>query len=78
MPQEHASGPFSTIGRHPWNGQGTVRYKLLMQGPLVHVLVCLDGIKMFADQVNRDSKKQLKGDDHKRLEELIERSDRSR
>ena len=53
-------------------------YKLLMQGPLVHVLVCLDGIKMFAEQTNRDSKKQLQGDDHRRLEELIERSDRSR
>jgi len=55
-----------------------MRYKLLMQGPLVHVLVCLDGIKMFADQTNRDSNKQLQGDDHRRLEELIERSDRSR
>lgn len=54
------------------------RYKLLMQGPLVHVLVCLDGIKMFADQASRDSKKQLQGDDHRRLEELMERSDRSR
>jgi len=54
------------------------RYKLLMQGPLVHVLVCLDGIKMFADQTSRDSKKQLQGDDHRRLEELMERSDRSR
>ena len=54
------------------------RYKLLMQGPLVHVLVCLDGIKMFADRINRDSKKQLQGDDHSRLEELIEKSDLSR
>jgi len=54
------------------------RYKLLMQGPLVHVLVCLDGVKMFADQMNKDSKKQLQGDDHSRLEELIETSDRSR
>ena len=54
------------------------QYKLLMQGPLVHVLVCLDGIKMFADRINRDSKKQLQGDDHSRLEKLIERSDRSR
>ena len=54
------------------------QYRLLMQGPLVHVLVCLDGIKMFADQVNRDSKEQLKGDDHRKLEELMDRSDRSR
>ena len=54
------------------------RYKLLMQGPLGHVLACLDGIKMFADQTNRDSKKQLHGADHTRLEELIERSDTSR
>ena len=57
---------------------GTRRYKLLMQGPLVHVLVCLHGIKAFADQTNRDSNRQLRGDDHSRLEELIERSDRSR
>ena len=54
------------------------QYKLLMQGPLVHVLVCLDGIKMFADQVNKDSKKQLQKGDHRKMEELIERSDRSR
>ena len=53
-------------------------YRLLMQGPLVHVLVCLDGIKMFADRINKDSKEQLKGDDHRKLEELIDRSDRSR
>ena len=54
------------------------RYKLLMQGPLVHVLVCLDGIKVFATKANKDSKEQLQGNDHRRLEELIERSDRSR
>ena len=54
------------------------QYKLLMQGPLVHVLVCLDGIKMFADQTSRDAKKQLQGDDHSKLEKLIERSDLSR
>ena len=59
-----------------WSGNR--RYKLLMQGPLVHVLVCLHGIKVFADQTNRDSNRQLRGDDHSRLEELIERSDRSR
>ena len=53
-------------------------YKLLMQGPLVHVLVCLDGIKMFADRFNRDSKERLKGDDHRKLEELIDWSDRPR
>jgi len=54
------------------------QYKLLMQGPLVHVLVCIDGIKMFAEQVNKDSKEQLKGDDHKKLEELIDMLDQSR
>lgn len=59
-----------------WSGNR--RYKLLMQGPLVHVLVCLHGIKAFADQTNKDSNRQLRGDDHSRLEELIERSDRSR
>ena len=59
-----------------WSGHK--RYKLLMQGPLVHVLVCLDGVKMFADQTSRDSKKQLQQDDHIRLEELIKKSDLSR
>jgi len=54
------------------------RYKLLMQGPLGHVLACLDGIKMFADQTKMDSKKQLRRADHTRLEELIERFDASR
>jgi hypothetical protein len=33
---------------------------------------------MFADWINRDSKKQLQGDNHGRLEELVERFDRSR
>jgi hypothetical protein len=54
------------------------QYRLLMQGPLVHVLVCLYGIKTFADRISKDSKRRLQGDGHKRLEELIERSDRSR
>jgi hypothetical protein len=53
-------------------------YIMLMQGPLVHVLVCLDCIKMFADHIKKDTKKQLQVGDHMRLEELIERSDRSR
>jgi hypothetical protein len=56
----------------------STRYKFMMQGPLVHILVCLDGVKMFADYINKDLKRQLRGDDHKRLEELIEKSDRSR
>ena len=54
------------------------RYKFLMQGPLVHILVCLDGMKIFTEYMKKDSKKQLQGSDHKRLEELMERSDRSR
>ena len=54
------------------------KYKLLMQGPLVHILVCLDDVKIFADRVNRDSKEQLRENDHKRRELLINRSDRSR
>ena len=53
-------------------------YRLLMQGPLVHILVCLDGIKTFADYTNKGTKKQPKGANHKRSEELIERSDQSR
>jgi hypothetical protein len=58
--------------------QGNIRYKLLMQGPLVHVLVCLDVIKMSADRANKVTKKQLRGDDHRRLEELMEKFDWSR
>ena len=54
------------------------QYKLLMQGPLAHMLVCLDAIKLSADQVNKDSKEQLKRDDHRKFEELMDRSDRSR
>lgn len=57
---------------------GNIHYKLLMQGPLVHVLVCLDAIKMFADRVNKVTKKQLQADDHTRLEELMEKFDWSR
>ena len=53
-------------------------YRLLMQGPLVHILVCLDGIKIFADYTNKGAKKQLQGANHKRLERLIEKSDQSR
>lgn len=59
-----------------WSGH--TRYKLLMQGPLGHVLVCLYYVKRFADYINKDSKKQLRGGDHKMLEKLIEKSDRSR
>ena len=53
-------------------------YIISMQGPLVHVLVCLGCIRMFADHTKKDTKKQLQVGDHTRLEELIERSDRSR
>lgn len=53
-------------------------YKLLMQGPLVHVLVCLDGIKTFSEYVSKDSKKQLQGCGQMGLEELTKRSDRAR
>ena len=77
-----------TIRAHLWSllhdqassmeWQSHKQYKLLMQGLLVHVLMCLDGIKMFMEQVNKDSNEQLKGDDHKKLEELIEMSDRPR
>ena len=54
------------------------QYRPLMQGPLVHVLVCLDAVKLSADQINKESKEQLKEDDHKKFEELMDRSDRSR
>ena len=54
------------------------QYRLLMQGPLVHVLVCLDAIKLSADRINKESNEQLKGDDHTMFEELMDRSDRTR
>ena len=53
-------------------------YRLLMQGPLVHILVCLDGIKIFADYTNKGAKKQLQGTNHEKFKELIERSNQSR
>ena len=53
-------------------------YRLLMQGPLVHVLVCLDNIKMFAEQAKSDLMKQIQGCDHQRLEEFMDMFDRSR
>lgn len=59
-----------------WSGHK--RYRLLMQGPLVHVLVCLDGIKIFADYVSKDSKKQAQGSGKMKSEEFTERSDRAR
>ncbi|KAF9778765.1 hypothetical protein BJ322DRAFT_1114103 [Thelephora terrestris] len=52
-------------------------YKLLMQGPLVHVLVCLDSIKILADHIKEDLGKQLQRSDHDRLEEFIEKSDKA-
>jgi hypothetical protein len=56
-----------------WPGNDRT-YKLMMQGPLVHVLLCLDAIKMFADRANKATKKQLRlRDDHTRSEELMER-----
>ncbi|KAF9642479.1 hypothetical protein BDM02DRAFT_2092583 [Thelephora ganbajun] len=39
----------STTRARLWEWPRNKRYKLLIQGPLVHTLVCLGGIKMFAE-----------------------------
>ena len=54
------------------------RYKLFLQGPLVHVLVCLDVIGTAADSAKRDVKKRSKVAHHQELEELMESQARYR
>jgi len=59
-----------------WNR--TSRYKLILRGPLVHVLVCLDVIGTAADSAKRDVKKRSKVAHHQELEELMESQARYR
>jgi hypothetical protein len=54
------------------------RYKLILQGPLVHILVCLDVIGAAADSAKRDVKKRSKTAHHRELEELMESQARYR
>jgi len=54
------------------------RYKLILQGPLVHVLVCLDVIGAAADSEKRDVKKRSKVAHHEELEEVMESQARYR
>jgi len=53
-----------------WNRPS--RYKLILQGPLVHVLVCLDVIGAAADSAKRDVKKRSNVAHHAELEEVME------
>ena len=67
--QERAAG---MVWSHP------SRYKLILQGPLVHVLVCLDVIGAATDSAKRDVKKRSKTTHHEELEELMESQARYR
>lgn len=53
-----------------WNHPS--RYKLILQGPMVHVLVCLDLLGAAADSAKREVKKRAKVAHHEELEELME------
>lgn len=59
-----------------WNHPS--RYKLILQGPLVHILVCLDIIGAAAGSAKRDVKKRSKVAHHQELEELMESQARYR
>ena len=59
-----------------WNRAS--RYKLILRGPLVHVLVCLDVIGTAAGSAKRDVKKRSKVAHHQELEELMESQARYR
>lgn len=54
------------------------KYKLILQGPLVHILVCLDVIGAAAGSAKRDVKKRSKAAHHEELEELMESQARYR
>ena len=54
------------------------RYKLILQGPVVHVLVCLDVIGAATDSAKRGVKKRSKVAHHEELEELMESQARYR
>ena len=59
-----------------WSRSST--YKLILRGPVVHVLVCLDVLGAAADSVKRDVKKRSKVAHHEELEELMESQERYR
>jgi len=59
-----------------WNRPS--RYKLMLQGPLVHILVCLDVIGAATDSAKRDVKKRSKVAHHEELEELMDSQARYR
>ena len=56
----------------------TSRYKLTLQGPVVHVLVCLDVIGAATNSAKREVKKRSKVAHHEELEELMESQARYR
>ena len=62
--------------RMTWNRAS--RYKPILRGPLVHVLVCLDFIGTAAHSAKRDVKKRSKVAHHQELEELMESQARYR
>ena len=59
-----------------WNHPS--RYRLILQGPMVHVLVCLDLLGAAADSAKREVKKRAKVAHHEELEELMESQKRYR
>ena len=54
------------------------RYRLILQGPMVHVLVCLDLLGAAADSAKREVKERAKVAHHEELEELMESQKRYR
>lgn len=59
-----------------WSRSST--YKLILQGPLVHILVCLDVLGATAESAKRDVKKRSKVAHHEELEELMASQERYR
>ena len=53
-------------------------YKLILRGPVVHILVCLDVLGVTTDSAKRDVKKRSKVAHHEELEELMESQARYR
>lgn len=48
------------------------RYRLLFRVPLAYILVCLDVIGEFVESKKNESKKRMKTEDHRNLEEFME------
>ena len=64
------------VAKMTWSSSST--YKLVLRGPVVHVLVCLDVIGATTDSAKRDVKKRSKVAHHEELEELMESQARYR